>query len=52
MNWKAAEAAIADGKGEMIGGVKVIDPKDTPGVVYFMPCGKSPHGVDVTPDGK
>jgi nitrous-oxide reductase len=23
-----------------------------PGIVYLMPCGKSPHGVDVTPDGK
>ena len=23
-----------------------------PGIVYLMPCGKSPHGVDVSPDGK
>jgi len=52
VNWKAAAAAIANGKFKTIGGVKVIDPKDTPGVVYFMPCSKSPHGVDVTPDGK
>ena len=36
----------------MIGGVKVIDPAKNPGLVYFMPCGKSPHGVDVSPDGK
>ena len=36
----------------MIGGVRVIDPKDVPGLVYFLPCGKSPHGVDVSPDGK
>ena len=36
----------------MIGGVKVIDPKKVPGLVYLMPCGKSPHGVDVSPDGK
>ena len=52
VNWKAAAAAIANGKFKTIGGVKVIDPKDSPGVVYFMPCSKSPHGVDVTPDGK
>lgn len=52
VNWRAAEKAIADGKFKMIGGVKVIDPADTPGVVYFMPCSKSPHGVDVSPDGK
>lgn len=52
VNWKAAEAAIKAGKFKMLGGVKVIDPRDTPGVVYFIPCAKSPHGVDVTPDGK
>ena len=52
VNWKAAEQAIAAGKFKMIGGVKVIDPKEAPGVVYFMPCSKSPHGVDVSPDGK
>lgn len=52
VNWKAAEAAIKAGKFKMLGGVKVIDPKDTPDVVYFIPCAKSPHGVDVTPDGK
>lgn len=52
VNWKAAEAAIKAGKFKMLGGVKVINPKDTPGVVYFIPCAKSPHGVDVTPGGK
>jgi nitrous-oxide reductase len=36
----------------MIGGARVIDPKKVPGFVYLMPCGKSPHGVDVSPDGK
>jgi nitrous-oxide reductase len=30
----------------------VIDPKEAPGVVYLIPCSKSPHGVDVSPDGK
>lgn len=52
VNWKAAEKAIADGKYKTIDGAKVIDPKDTPGVVYLIPCPKSPHGVDVSPDGK
>ena len=52
VNWKAAEQAIKDGKFKTIGGAKVIDPKDTPGVVYLFPCSKSPHGVDVSPDGK
>lgn len=52
VNWKAAEKAIRDGKAKTIGGVKVIDPKDAEGVVYLMPAAKSPHGVDVSPDGK
>jgi nitrous-oxide reductase len=52
VDWKAAEKAAAAGQGEMIGGVKVLDPRKTPGIVYLMPCGKSPHGVDVSPDGK
>jgi len=52
VNWREAEKAVKDGKFKTIGGVKVIDPKEAPGVVYFMPCSKSPHGVDVSPDGK
>ena len=52
VNWKEAEKAVKEGKIKEIGGVKVIDPKATPGIVYLVPCSKSPHGVDVTPDGK
>src|SRR5512143_1809042 len=52
IDWREAEKAAQEGKGDMVGGVKVIDPKKVPGFVYLMPCGKSPHGVDVSPDGK
>jgi nitrous-oxide reductase len=52
VDWRAAEKAIADGKFDTVAGVKVIDPKKVPGIVYLLPCGKSPHGVDVSPDGK
>jgi nitrous-oxide reductase len=52
INWKEAEKAAKEGKGDVIGGVKVLDPKKVPGLAYLMPCGKSPHGVDVSPDGK
>ncbi|TAK10860.1 MAG: Sec-dependent nitrous-oxide reductase [Acidobacteria bacterium] len=52
VNWKVAEDAAAKGLGDMIGGVRVIDPKKVPGLIYLIPCGKSPHGVDVSPDGK
>ena len=51
INWRAVEKAVADGKAELMGGVPVVDPAKVPGLVYFMPCGKSPHGVDVAPDG-
>jgi nitrous-oxide reductase len=52
VNWKEAEKVVQAGKTKDIGGVKVIDPKDNPGVVFLIPCSKSPHGVDVSPDGK
>lgn len=52
LNWKAAEEAIAAGNYTEIGGVRVIDPTKAPGVLYFFPVAKSPHGMDVTPDGK
>ena len=32
--------------------VKMLDPKDCPGVVYYLPTPKSPHGVDVDPTGE
>jgi nitrous-oxide reductase len=54
INWrKAAEVAAQAGKTKVIEGVKVI-PLSTSiaeGLLYFIPEPKSPHGVDVTPDG-
>jgi len=32
--------------------VKIIDPAECPGVVYFLPMPKSPHGCDVDPTGE
>lgn len=32
--------------------VKMLDPRDCVGVVYFLPTPKSPHGVDVDPSGE
>ncbi len=51
VNWRAAAQAAAEGKGEMIGGVRVIDPAQVPGLAYLIPVAKSPHGVDFGPDG-
>ena len=31
---------------------QVMDPAKVPGVMYLLPCGKSPHGVDVDPSGQ
>ena len=52
VDWRAAEKAVNEGKGADVNGAKVLDPAKVPGVMYLMPCGKSPHGVDVSPDGK
>ncbi|MGZ8455072.1 MAG: Sec-dependent nitrous-oxide reductase [Gemmatirosa sp.] len=32
--------------------VRLLDPKACPGVVYYLPTPKSPHGVDVDPTGE
>lgn len=32
--------------------VKVLDPRDCPGLIYYLPTPKSPHGVDVDPSGE
>ncbi len=37
---------------EMKTSVKVLDPADCPGVLYYLPTPKSPHGVDVDPTGE
>ena len=53
-NWRKAEDVVKAGKTQTIAGMKVI-PLATAvaeGLLYFIPEPKSPHGVDVTPDGK
>ena len=52
VNWKAAAQAVADGKATDMAGVPVLDPAKVPGIMYFLPIGKSPHGVDTDPTGK
>ena len=32
--------------------VKMLDIADAPGIMYLIPCPKSPHGVDVDPTGE
>ncbi len=32
--------------------VRMLDPRELPGMIYFLPTPKSPHGVDVSPDGE
>ncbi|MCG6955250.1 MAG: Sec-dependent nitrous-oxide reductase [Gemmatimonadetes bacterium] len=55
IDWKkAAEVAAQAGKTRNVQGVRVI-PLATAvqeGLLYFVPEPKSPHGVDVTPDGR
>lgn len=53
MNWKRLEEAVENGETEEeIDGVKLVDPRKVEGAIYAIPVAKSPHGVDVTPDGK
>ena len=54
MNWQKAEEVFKAGKTEDVNGMKVIslDTATKEGLVYLIPEPKSPHGADVTPDGK
>ncbi len=53
INWRKAEQLVAQGKFTKIAGMRVL-PLATAAaenVLVFAPEPKSPHGVDVTPDG-
>ena len=54
VNWRKAEELVAAGKFETIAGMKVLplSVAAAEGVLTFVPEPKSPHGVDITPDGK
>jgi nitrous-oxide reductase len=54
VHWRKGEEVVKAGKATTIKGMKVI-PLQTAideGVLYFVPEPKSPHGADVTPDGR
>jgi len=53
INWRKAAEVAAAGKTKTIAGMPVIalDTAIAEGLLYFVPEPKSPHGVDVTPDG-
>lgn len=54
INWKKAEELVAAGKADTIKGVKVLPLKVSAeeSVLTLVGESKSPHGCDVTPDGK
>ncbi len=54
INWKKAEKLVADGKTKTIAGMRVLmmDVSGPEGVLSLVGEPKSPHGCDVTPDGK
>ncbi|WP_339170196.1 Sec-dependent nitrous-oxide reductase [Anoxybacillus sp. FSL W8-1294] len=51
-NWRELEKMVKEGKYDTVEGQKVIFPEKHKGGIYLIPVAKSPHGVDVTPDGK
>ena len=53
-NWKKAAELVAAGKVTKVNGMYMIPMEQSikEGLMYLIPEPKSPHGVDVTPDGK
>ena len=54
INWKKAEQLVAAGRTETIAKMRVLrlEVAAAEGVLTLAPEPKSPHGVDVTPDGR
>ncbi|RIK37591.1 MAG: Sec-dependent nitrous-oxide reductase, partial [Chloroflexi bacterium] len=54
INWRKGAEVVAAGKAEMVKGMPLIRMATAveEGILYQVPEPKSPHGVDVTPDGK
>ncbi|THF67337.1 Sec-dependent nitrous-oxide reductase [Pseudothauera nasutitermitis] len=54
VNWKKAAELVAQGKAKKINGhdVLMMETAVKEGILFLIPEPKSPHGVDVTPDGK
>ncbi|MDP2852208.1 MAG: Sec-dependent nitrous-oxide reductase, partial [Gallionella sp.] len=54
INWKKAAELVAQGKAKKINGhnVLMMETSIKEGILFLIPEPKSPHGVDVTPDGK
>lgn len=54
VNWKKAAELVKAGKAKKINGHSVItmDVAVKEGILFLVPEPKSPHGADVTPDGK
>ncbi|HMO94650.1 MAG TPA: Sec-dependent nitrous-oxide reductase [Tepidiformaceae bacterium] len=53
VNWKKAEELFRAGRATMRNGIAVISMADAvaEGILYLVPEPRSPHGVDVSPDG-
>ena len=53
INWHKAEGVVAEGKYEMVNGMRMIrlQTASDEGLLYFAPEPRNPHGVDVAPDG-
>jgi nitrous-oxide reductase len=54
INWRKAEALVNAGRAKLIAGIRVLpmDVTGPEGVLTLVGEPKSPHGCDVTPDGK
>lgn len=45
---KKTQTAVSEMKSDVL----TLSPKDCPGMIYYLPTPKSPHGVDVDPTGQ
>lgn len=46
------DESVHSAKSTMMDKVLMLDPKECPGMIYYLPTPKSPHGCDVDPTGE
>ncbi|MFQ5653511.1 MAG: Sec-dependent nitrous-oxide reductase [Planctomycetota bacterium] len=52
VDYRAMERVIAAGSYDTVSGAPVVYPDRVSGIAWYIPLAKSPHGVDVSPDGR
>lgn len=52
IDWRAADKAVENERVRYLNGVRILDPAVAKDITYLIPVSRSPHDVNVSPDGR